>query len=133
MAVKWSKKYEIGMRDIDEQHKTLIEAFDKFMSSVQRGDSKKRIIELLDFLENYTHEHFRREEAYQIKYNYPEFPRHKAIHDSFKAKLKNFRNEVQSNKSPLSLALSIQRELVDWILNHIKESDRKLGLFLANK
>ena len=133
MAVKWSKKYEIGMRDIDEQHKTLIEAFDNFMTSVQRGESKKKIIELLDFLENYAHDHFRREEAYQLKYKYPEFQKHKAIHDSFKVKLKNFRAEIQSNKSALSLALSIQRELVEWIINHIKEEDRKLGLFLANK
>ena len=132
MAVKWSKKYETGMRDIDQQHHDLIDILNKFLFALQAGETGKPVIEIMDFLEKYVYDHFRTEEAYQIKYKYPEYQKHKTIHETFKVKLKNVKSQLLNHPDELKIAVRIQRELISWLIDHIQTQDKQLGQFLKN-
>ena len=71
MEVKWTTNLSVGVEKIDEQHKIW---FDKANNLFQAGKNRKSrevIEEMLQFLDEYTKEHFSDEEAYMEQIKYP--------------------------------------------------------------
>ena len=66
MAIVWTPALSVGVENIDSQHKIWFEKADQLFEAGKTGKSKEVIAQMFDFLDDYTKQHFRDEEAYPI-------------------------------------------------------------------
>ena len=82
----WKETYALGVPLIDGQHKELfsrVEAFFQVLRSKDTCEEKiPKLNETLEFMKGYVVEHFRDEEEYQKRINYPGYEAHEQIHSS---------------------------------------------------
>jgi len=133
MAVNWVSSLEVGVDEIDAQHKRLFEQVDRLVESVRSGAGEEESKRTLDFLGKYVVEHFAAEERYMDRYGYPKSAEHKKQHADLIEYYKATRAKVDREGASLTLMIQLQRHLVDWLNHHIFRSDRELGAFLKTK
>lgn len=127
----WSAELATGIAWQDQQHQSLLRCLHNLYDSIFNLTERKEVLTALDFLDGYVLEHFGLEEKYMKELNYPDARYHKAEHDEFR---KNYRflQESYRNPSELSAAL-LCYDLNEWIVNHLKTTDQRLGEFLQGK
>ena len=130
MYLTWDCSLDIGIDSIDNQHKELFNYLDQLLASIEEGKSNDEVIKTLDFLEEYVVKHFNEEEEIQNKTNYPLLDIQRAQHEDFKRDLKEFRRVFETHGASTVLALNIQKNLSNWLTNHIMNLDKDLGDFL---
>jgi hemerythrin len=132
MEHKWDSSLEIGHDLIDTQHRQLFEAVCDLADSCNGPHSDEEFKKNMDFLNSYTIKHFFDEEQIQQKYQYPDFPNHKKLHDNFKEEVKNFSHRLIQEGASKELTEEVQKKIYDWLVNHIKIQDKKLGIYLRS-
>ena len=130
MYLTWDCSLNIGIDSIDNQHKELFNYLDQLLTSIEEGKSNDEVIKTLNFLEEYVVKHFNEEEEIQNKTNYPLLDIQRIQHEDFKRDLKEFRRVFETHGPSTVLALNIQKNLVNWLTNHIMNLDKDLGDFL---
>jgi len=78
-------------------------------------------------LVGYAVEHFDNEEAIQLEYGFPDYKRHKQLHENFKAVVGNLVSEFEASGSTSDLKRNLNKILVKWLANHIEVEDKKIG------
>ena len=126
----WSSRFETGIPVIDAQHKALFQAINHLAESVREGTSASRIKESLDFLVQYTLEHFQTEEAYMRDMAYPELPAHQEEHRQLMGKAQDLQAKLAGGR-PVTANVSIF--LADWLKHHINEVDMGYVAFVKGK
>jgi hemerythrin len=136
--MQWSESLSVGNETIDNQHKELFKRISDLVAAIKQHKCKYKISDVIKFLDDYITFHFREEEIIMQKHKYPGYPEHKAEHkiflDNFK-KLKLELPKLEGGKKPGSYDLSVETNqvVVDWILSHIANVDKKLGEFLKGE
>ncbi|MDI6617845.1 MAG: bacteriohemerythrin [Clostridiales bacterium] len=130
MSIKWTKNLEVGIEDIDNQHKELFKRIDDLFNACNAKLGKQEIGHTLDYLCDYVHTHFQNEEQYQRKYNYPEYPMHAKIHEQFLNEVNDLKSEFDKNGPTLGFIIKFNKKVVDWLINHIGKLDKKFGEFV---
>ncbi len=129
--------FTIGIAEIDEQHRELLDRIDLLRDAIRRGKSRETIRTTLEFLQEYVADHFIAEERYMQRYTYPGLYAHRLEHQKFTKDLAAFRDTFVSLEAKGELTtfvgLDIVRRLNDWFTNHIFEVDKKMGAYLAEK
>jgi len=128
--IKWDGSLELGIKDIDEQHKGLIETINLFESVSNAADRYKICLETIMRLKKYFDEHFMTEESYMIEYDYPDFVSHKKEHSEFIKNVLDFEMACVEFYAPYTPILEFLRE---WLTKHVKDTDIKMGKFLNEK
>jgi hemerythrin len=118
---------------IDEQHKMLIEKLKDLSDDLRIGHEQDRILKTLGFMIEYTDFHFTAEEKVMADNDYPGLEMHKQQHAEFKTTLANILLDLREDGPTNELAESINVFLLNWLFNHIKGMDLKLGNFLSKK
>lgn len=131
--VAWSDALSVGVEEIDDQHKELINRLSAFLESLQSGASKGEILKLMGFLQIYVKRHFEDEEKLQLMSDFPDYASHKQEHESFKRKLVKLNTLVLGDGDDKGAAEEMRRTLVDWLVNHIQVRDKAIGTYLASK
>lgn len=127
--IDWSDKdFSVGIVEIDDQHKQLVNLINELHSSMMARKAKEILGEVIDELIEYTAYHFSTEEKYFDQYGYEETDAHKKIHKDFVNEVLKFQKDVQSNK--LFVSSKILNFLKNWLLNHIKVTDKKYMAFM---
>lgn len=129
--ITWDESYSIGQKNVDEQHKTLVKLINELHDAMSLGKSKQVMSKVLQNLLDYTISHFSTEEKYMIKYSYQWYLPHKSEHRKFVEKVASFQKGY--NEGKMVLSLDIMSFLKDWLVDHILQTDKKLGLFLQEK
>jgi len=127
MAIVWTKNLEVGVTLIDEQHKKWFEKADQLFEAGKNGKSKEFIIQMFDFLDDYTKTHFRDEEKYMQSINYPELNAQKQMHQDFINKLAQLRKEYDTNGANITVIIDANQFILDWLTKHISNEDKKIG------
>ena len=127
MIVTWDDKYSVNVSEIDNQHKKLVDLINKLHDAMKQGKSKEVLSEIISELINYTDVHFKTEEKYFDKFNYPKSDAHKTLHKNFVDKVLDFKNKYESGNAALSI--EIINFLKDWLINHINGSDKEYSSF----
>lgn len=133
MSLLWSKNLEVGVTLIDQQHKKWFEKADQLFEAGKTGKSKEYIIQMFDFLDEYTKTHFRDEERYMESINYPELNAQKKMHNEFIKKLSELRNQYEIAGANLTVILGANQFILDWLTNHISNADRKIGEYVKKQ
>ncbi len=131
--IEWDDGLSVGMDLIDEQHKMLIEKLKDLSDDFKRGHEQDRILKTLGFMIDYTDFHFTAEEKVMADHEYPGLDIQKQQHAEFKTTLDNILLDLREDGPTNELAESINVFLLNWLIDHIKGMDLKLGKFLANK
>jgi hemerythrin len=130
MAIEWTEDLSTGVGEIDEQHKELFSRVNALMDACKAGKGKKEVGNTLDFLDAYVREHFGTEEKMMIRHEYPEYPQHKEQHEIFIGEVERLRAEFADEGAALSLVIRTNQAAVDWLLQHIRKIDKRLGTYL---
>jgi len=127
----WNDNMSVGVKTIDDQHKKLIELINDFYEHILSRSNNENISKLISGMSDYIQMHFRTEEEYMTKFNYPDIEEHKKEHEIYVAKVKKLEEDFNSGK--IILSFEITSFLKDWIKNHIQGTDPKYSsLFLKN-
>lgn len=129
--IVWTDDLSIGVELIDRQHQTLIARLNDVSAAVDSQQGETEIGKTLGFLTDYAEFHFAAEEKVMTKANYPGLAEQKAAHQEFMATLDNLKQDFEEEGSTRPLAHALNTFLMNWLTDHIRSLDRRLGQFLA--
>ena len=128
--VTWDDSFLIGDEKIDGQHKELVRMTNEFYSGVQMGGvvAKVFFMKTIQGAVQYVKTHFATEEEFMQKVNYPQAEEHRMQHENFVTQVAQQVQvlEKEDNPDPAGFV----KYLMDWVLNHIAESDKKYAPYI---
>ncbi len=130
MIIRWNSSFSVGVEQIDEQHKQLVEHVNQLTRAITKGKAHQELSHHLKFLIDYTHFHFSTEEAFMVKYHYPGLISHREEHEFFKRELAKTLLQIKEHGVTTETLYKIQWGLVNWVVEHIKGKDVEFGEFL---
>ena len=131
ILLRWSDSLSVGIDSIDSQHKKLIDLINELYTKMKSGSAKEAVGRTLGSLIDYTESHFQYEEELFAKYDYLEQKDHKVVHSKLVAQVVEFQKQFQKGEKDVSLEL--MEFLKDWLVNHIKKTDKQYSPFLRSK
>ena len=134
MAIRWSDNLASGSTKIDTQHKELFQRVNSLLAAFEKADSgREEVARIVQYLTDYVVFHFGTEEEYMAKYAYSSASAHMAQHAQFVKNFLKLKERLMLEGVNAPLALEMKELCVDWLLDHIKYSDRALGMSLKLK
>lgn len=131
----WSEDFATGIGEIDEQHKILVDTLREAGETLGTDSSMATLDKITRDLLGYALYHFDTEERLMREYGYAakshgDAERHLEQHRAFSAKIVAVRDGLKSGKR-------ISRDellgfLSNWLANHILNTDKRLGAFIAS-
>lgn len=127
--ITWIPEYSIGIEEIDEQHKLLLDLINKVHRTIHERD-QRRLEQAMDDLLEYTKVHCAVEESMMRVLHYPGHDHHKAMHDDLVSQIERLRGRLVGGRATATLELMF--ELKRWLIDHIQDEDKRYtGFFLA--
>lgn len=126
LRVDWTPKLAVGIKEIDEQHKILLERINMLIKSIMSGKGDQDVLNLLRFLEKYVEEHFYTEERIMLQTNDPLTEAHVDSHNQFREQFRMIYSRVKSYGVTDDSFDFIEKYIISWLLNHILEYDVKM-------
>ncbi len=128
--IEWDDSFSIDISEIDKQHQRLFTMINELADAIHGETGKSTLRRIADGLVNYIDVHFTHEEGYFDQFGYTEAPGHKKEHAQFVQRVLGFMDGFEQEN--LDTSMDMVRFLSDWLITHIKGSDRKyVPLFTA--
>ncbi|MDA3821505.1 MAG: hemerythrin family protein [Bacteroidales bacterium] len=128
---EWEANLSIGVKAIDEQHKSLFDVLSKLISALFAENINKSVIESMSFLEDYIMRHFADEEDLMREIKYPGIDLQEIEHKRFILEYVR-KKEVIMRKEEVteSFAMELQSWIGNWLRRHILSEDKKIAEFI---
>ena len=120
--IAWRPDFNLGIKEIDEQHKKIVELINKLNDAFIKKVAHEQLGSILDEMVKYSEYHFETEEKLFSQYNYPFTREHIQMHQDFKTKVAGFRETYSKNQPVTFRVLNFLRK---WFTNHILDVDRE--------
>lgn len=127
----WSADLELGNPTMDDDHKQLVMLVNELQYSVDTNRRRDVIRAQLEDLMTVADRHFCHEERMMRQAGYPEFRRHKKIHDDLTRDLHTLMRQIASGEGEFTH--TTVEWLKGWVGSHIRGEDRQLAQFLARR
>jgi hemerythrin len=128
---QFDASYLVGIEQIDQEHQRLFaiagRAYDELNSPTPSRDATAAAI---DALLEYTSTHFANEEMLMEIAGYPGLENHRQLHRGLLAKARDM--EIRAVAGENCLPLELSRFLCHWLIDHIRNEDRKFGEFAGS-
>jgi len=122
--IPWSPDLEVGVDEIDHQHRILVTIVNRLYEAIGEGREESKVNELIKELAHYTDYHFATEEALMEAHGYEFAAYHQADHRSMSRQMREFLTDLQQNfPNPQGVLDFLQH----WLVEHIAGADRHLG------
>lgn len=127
----WDKSYELGIKEVDDQHLQWLLITEKLLDALVIGNVKSNIDSVFDELFEYTSYHFSYEEDLLAANSYPQLEHHKALHADLVSCLKGIRSRMvdsnyqHSDETITSEVVELVGLCQRWLIEHIEREDRK--------
>jgi hemerythrin len=119
----WSPKYEVGIRELDEQHKHCVELLNNLCNSLLEKNMKLHLVSLLYEAIEYTNYHFSEEERLMQNIGYPLLADQKKLHMEMSKRFEDLRGRIVRDE-PVVPDLLV-KEMKRWFKTHIITENRK--------
>lgn len=127
--IVWGEILSVGVEEIDEDHRKLLNIFNVLNRSVMEGESPEYLAAILEELINCTVWHFSHEERLMLKYRYAGIEEHKAVHRELIKSARELQQEIlQADKRVAEEQIEF---LERWLTEHIFTADLRLGSYLS--
>lgn len=127
----WGPMFEVGVQQIDTQHRKLFDLANELAEAVRDGRGIEPLDKILTGLTSYTQTHFASEEQLMTHYGYPATAEHKAYHQELIKQVTEFKRAF--NAGDVGIVDSILQFFTDWLAKHIMETDKALARDLKQK
>jgi len=125
----WDGILSVGVEEIDEDHRKLVNVFNVLNHAVRDGESPDYLAATLEELINCTVWHFSHEERLMLKHRYAGIDEHKAEHRELIESAKALQQQIIRAEKPVA---DEQIEFLErWLTEHILTADMRLGSYLA--
>lgn len=129
--INWSPDLEFGIKEIDGQHRWLVNAINLLHDEMNKGaPSREEVALLLAGLSNYAINHFVSEEMLFERHGYPHAEAHHKEHSRFVQVVKDWESRHAAGEV---LGKEILDFLKEWLRYHIMNTDRAYVPFLKNQ
>ena len=129
--IEWLDDFNINVRELDAQHRTMAGLVNRLHRAVEDREGRAAVAAILAELVECTREHFEMEERMMLEHGYPEYSAHTREHRELMGQLETVRRKVTEGTG-LVFAQGADFSS-DWIMVHLLDSDKKLGVFLNRK
>jgi len=127
--IVWGHVLSVGVDEIDEDHRKLVNIFNILNHAVTEGESPAYLAAVLEELVNCTAWHFSHEERLMLKYGYEEIEEHKEMHRELIESAKELQQKLlDEGKSVADEEIEV---LERWLTGHILTDDMRLGAYLS--
>lgn len=132
----WRDDFATGVAEIDEQHMILVHTLNEAATKLKYDTSQETLEHITQDLLSYALYHFETEEELMQQYGYAETgdeaaEQHLSQHRAFSAKVVSVRDGL---KSGMKIASNDLLDFLNnWLVNHILNTDKKLGAFIVDK
>ncbi len=123
--MEWKQKYCVGIKQIDDQHKSLVDMITRLQEIANERDSITEMRNVIKDIVKYTKFHFSEEEKFMNKIGFPERVYHKDLHDGLIRQVIELLQGLKFGRQLSSIDLI--DFLKDWLINHIIKEDIKIG------
>ncbi|RFA30418.1 hypothetical protein CAI21_04900 [Alkalilimnicola ehrlichii] len=122
--VSWKEELSVGIQEIDEQHKCLIELINELNAAMLARRGQESVDQALDKLIEYTRTHFVVEESLMRILGYPiaEYEAHKRHHEDLIQQVLEFKYQLVGEGKVSRQEL--MEFLRNWLINHIMKEDQ---------
>jgi len=127
--IVWDHVLSVGVDEIDDDHRRLVDIFNILNHSVTEGDAPDYLAAVLEELINCTAWHFSHEERLMLKYGYKDLEEHKIEHQELVNSARELQQKIlQAGKLVADEDLEY---LERWLTAHILTDDMRLGSYLS--
>lgn len=129
--IPWENKFELGISEIDEQHKKMLSIINKLYDMLDdvKSNDQNEIDRIIKEMAEYALYHFATEEKYFELFNYENKEPHIKIHDQYRAKIEDWQKRYNENKDK-AIFFEVSNFLHDWWTWHINNTDREYVPFM---
>lgn len=126
--IPWLEDYSLGIPEVDEEHRKLLELINVFLEALNRRQEKEILTVTFDNLIEYTCIHFRNEEKLFKEHGYPHQEAHIREHRRLTEKVREL-NKERNCVFPGNIA----EFLSSWITDHILQEDKAFAYYLKKE
>jgi hemerythrin len=131
-SLVWKEKLSIGVDKVDQQHQKLFKQVNNLIAATQNNKGQEEIERVVDFLAQYTIEHFETEEKIQQEHNYPDHEEHQEIHSNFVDQVSVAQEKIKQGTMGSADLVKMNKMVSRWLVNHVKGIDQELGRHIKN-
>lgn len=131
MYLMWHESYSVGCDAVDQQHQRLFSISNDLVDAMAKpdGTDDKELRKIIGDLLAYTRTHFAEEEGLMERGGFPDFQRHKELHEAFDSRIRDIEEQVRQGET--REAASVLPALIgDWLLDHIASEDQKYSEYV---
>ena len=129
--VEWSDELSVGIQEIDEQHKMLVDLLNQLHEAIHKRHGSEATRKILDELADYTRIHFAVEESLMRVLEYPDYEAHKHEHENLIQQMVDLKQKLDTGTH--SISFELLHFLKVWLTKHILESDREYSPHFLSK
>jgi len=131
LLIPWESKFELGINEIDEQHKKMLSIINKLYALFEdkKQDDQEELDKVIKEMADYAIYHFATEEKYFTMFGYEKMTAHVEVHNQYRAKIEDWRQRYNDTKDK-TLFFEISNFLQDWWTWHINVTDRDYVPFM---
>ncbi len=130
--VEWSDDLSVGIQEIDEQHKILVNLINRLFNETITHQADASVMdEILHELVEYTVIHFSVEESLFRIFDYPATEEHTRHHSELKAQVLDIQKKVKRGEARVNTELLMF--LKKWLTNHIHHEDKLYAPYLIKQ
>jgi hemerythrin len=123
--IDWTPDYDLGIEEIDRQHRRLVEVVNRLHDAMEQGCPKAAMQGVVCDLVTYTEIHFRYEEQLMNRLGYRGRDAHVLEHRKLSAELNEFELALAGGR--LCVSLELMEFLKAWLPGHVGQADRALA------
>jgi len=133
MEFQWDDALLTGVGDIDDQHRELFKRVNTLLEACVRQKGKEEIESYIRYLMDYAAFHFAAEEREMTTHRYPGLAEHEREHEEFKKQINDLSREFREYGASIHVLLQAARSSGEWLVKHVKGTDRKMAEFLKKR
>jgi hemerythrin len=127
VLIVWKPEYNLGIPIVDEQHRGIVAIINSLFYSMQNKHGEDVLIPINGMVTDYTRIHFKIEEDFLEKCNYPKLKEHKEFHKELIDKLNMVGRKSLRQHDPKEFFDFLK----EWWIDHICDKDRAFLEYLS--
>jgi hemerythrin len=125
MLRDWSDAYQIGIAEIDDQHRGFFEAAHRLHDQILNCKGEHGVEDAVAFLRDYAARHFHTEEALMRRDAFAGLEAHQRLHAAFFDRLDQLVYDLEVCGPSQHLAERALEVAQDWLIDHIACEDQQ--------